>query len=209
MLFEKLRKELKMGKKKDKVEEIEKDIKKEAVESKEKNSKDSKKEEPKKELTLEEQIAELKNKNTALKETILRKQADLDNYRKRTYKDISSARINGQIEAVEPILQVFDHFQMAMKATETTDSVDAIAQGLEMIFQEFSRAMDELGVEMINAVGEQFDPKLHDAMAKEQSDEVPEGEVIKQWSCGYKMGERLLKPAKVVVSSGKNAPEEN
>ena len=71
-----------------------------------------------------------------------------------------------------------------------------------MIMNEYQKAMDELGIIKVNAVGEKFNPELHDALAHEASDDVPEGKVIKQWNCGYKLGERLLRPAKVVVSSG-------
>ena len=66
---------------------------------------------------------------------------------------------------------------------------------------EFKKAIDELSLVRIDTVGQKFDPELHEAVAHEVS-EAPEGEVIKQWSCGYKLGERLIRPAKVVVSSG-------
>jgi molecular chaperone GrpE len=100
---------------------------------------------------------------------------------------------------------------MAVKAAESSDNMDAIRQGLEMILGEYGKALEELGVQKFDAVGQAFDPDLHEAMARETSDEVEEGNVIKQWSCGYKMGERLLRPAMVVVSSGpaEGVEEEN
>jgi molecular chaperone GrpE len=86
--------------------------------------------------------------------------------------------------------------------------MDAIRDGLKMILTEFGKAIEELGIEKIDAVGKEFDPNLHEAMANEPSDEVEEGVVIKQWTCGYRMGDRLLRPANVVVSSGSAAQEE-
>ena len=97
---------------------------------------------------------------------------------------------------------------MAMMAADKSENMDAIKQGLDMILKEYKKGLDELGVVSYNAVGEKFDPKLHDAMTNEPSDEVEEGYVIKQWNVGYKLGERLLRPATVVVSSGPAKDEE-
>ena len=71
-----------------------------------------------------------------------------------------------------------------------------------MILNEFKKAFDGLGVKEINAVGKEFDPKFHEAMKTENSDDVPEGTVIAQWKAGYIIGERLIRPATVVVSAG-------
>ena len=120
----------------------------------------------------------------------------------RTAKEIANARMFGQNDTILPFLQVFDHFSMAMTAAEKSENMDAIKQGLEMILKEYKKGLDELGVVAYDAVGEKFDPKLHDAMTNEPSDEIEEGYVIKQWNGGYKLGERLLRPATVVVSSG-------
>lgn len=73
--------------------------------------------------------------------------------------------------------------------------MDAMKDGMKMILGEFSRALSDLGVERVEAVGKKFDPNLHDAISHEPSESVAEGNVIKQWSCGYKMGDKLLRPA--------------
>lgn len=139
---------------------------------------------------------------------LLRLQAEFQNYRKRAAKEISSARIVGLTETIVPFLQVFDHFNMAVIAAEKSDNMDAIRQGLGMILTEYCKALEELGVERIDAVGEIFNPEHHEAIAEEASEETEEGRVIKQWSCGYKMGEKLLRPAGVVVSSGPTSNNE-
>ncbi len=151
---------------------------------------------------LNKTVAELNDKN-------LRLQAEYQNYRKRVAKDLMQSRTMGQLDAIEPILTVFDHFNMAVMATETSDNMEAIKTGFKMIDTEFSNAIDDLGIKKVSAKGEKFDPNLHDAMAKEASDEVEEDFVIKQWSYGYKMGERLIRPAKVVVSSGPKKEDED
>ncbi|MFA6714297.1 MAG: nucleotide exchange factor GrpE [Victivallales bacterium] len=155
-----------------------------------------------KELSTDEQIETLNTELAEAKDALLRLKADFQNYRMRTAKEIANARTFAQSDTIMPFLQVFDHFNMAMTAAEKSDNMDAIKQGLEMILAEYRKRLDELGVEPFDAVGKKFDPQLHDAMSHEPSDEVEEGHVIRQWNSGYKMGERLLRPATVVVSSG-------
>ena len=96
---------------------------------------------------------------------------------------------------------------MAKTASEKSDNIESIRQGLDMIIAQFVRTLDEIGVKKLNAVGEQFDPELHEAVAHEHSDTVKEGLVIKAWNAGYKLGEKLLRPARVIVSAGPK-PEE-
>lgn len=153
------------------------------------------------EAVLEVQVAELKDQ-------LLRKEADFQNYRKRMSREVSDARRLGLVETITPFLQVFDLFDMAMKAAEKSDNVAALKQGLEMILAQYGKTIDELGVQKFDAVGSTFDPLWHDAVAYENSEDAAEGVIIKQWSCGYKMGDRLLRPARVIVSSGKAAPAE-
>ncbi|QSH40493.1 nucleotide exchange factor GrpE [Lentisphaerota bacterium ZTH] len=160
-----------------------------------------------KELTPAQKIAELEAQLAEAQDKILRTHAEFMNYRKRTAKEIANARMFGLTDTITPFLQVFDHFNMAVIAAENSDNMDAIRQGLEMILGEYKKALDELHVERFEAAGKVFDPELHEAVAHEASDEIPENHIIKQWSCGYKIGERLLRPATVVVSSGPAAAE--
>lgn len=154
------------------------------------------------ENTPEQRIASLEEELAGAHDRNLRLQAEYQNYRKRVSKDISTARYIAMTDAVTPFLQVLDYLNMAKAAAETSDNLDSIRQGLKMIMGEYQKAMDDLGVEKVDAAGEKFNPELHEALANEASEEIPEGNVIKQWSCGYRLGERLLRPAKVVVSSG-------
>ena len=132
-------------------------------------------------------------------------QAEYQNFRKRSVKDVADARSYAYADALNPFMTVFDYLAMADTAAVNSDNIESIRQGLKMIIAEFNKAFDTLGVTAIDAVGKPFDPALHEAVAHEPSDRVPEGVVIKQWSSGFKMGEKLLRPARVVVSSG--APE--
>ena len=89
-----------------------------------------------------------------------------------------------------------------MKHSETSDDIAALRQGMNMILNEFSKAFDALGVKELQAVGQKFDPNLHEAVKSEPSDTVAEGIIIQQWKPGYMMGDKLLRAAMVVVSSG-------
>ena len=169
----------------------------EKVPAAETEEKEGKKEEKK--LTPEEELAALQAKYLYL-------QAEYQNYRKRMVKELSDARRFAVEDTVQPFLAVYDFLTMAETAANQSDNIDAIRQGLMMIIAEYRKAFDELSLKPFNAVGEKFDPSLHDAVAHESSDEIEEGVVSKQWNCGFKLGEKVLRAARVVVSSG--APKE-
>ena len=141
----------------------------------------------------------------ALQEKYVYLQAEYQNYRKRMAKELSDSRRFAVEETVRPFLTVYDFLTMAETAAVQSDNIEAIRQGLVMIIAEYRKAFDELGLKPFDAKGKKFDPELHDAVAHESSEEVPEGVVSKQWNCGFKLGERVVRPARVVVSSG--APE--
>ncbi|MBR2723100.1 MAG: nucleotide exchange factor GrpE [Lentisphaeria bacterium] len=151
------------------------------------------------------QIQELNDKIAELESKILYMQADYQNFRRRTAKDISDARISGTANALEPFLNVNDFLGMAQMAIEKSDNVEAIKQGIMMIIQQYNRAMEELNVTVLETAGAKFDPELHDAVSQEYSDTIPEGCIIREMRKGYKMGERLLRPANVIVSKGREA----
>ncbi len=161
--------------------------------------------EPEKEKTLSEteQIVILTKKLAEAENLRLLALAEMDNQRKRAVKERDNLRAHVEQDTLLPFLQVFEHFSMAVRATRNAQNVEAIVKGMEMIQTEFDKAFSELGVTKIDALGKEFDPAQHEAVAQEASDTVPAGIVLKQWSFGFKSGDRLLKPAMVIVSSGK------
>ncbi len=137
-----------------------------------------------------------------LQDRLLRLQADFQNYRKRMARELADARKVGVIDTLTAFLTVFDQLDMARIAAEKSDNVDAIRQGLDMINNTFAKELEGLGVERYSAVGKVFDPELHEAVAQQPSEEYPDGVISAQWCCGYRIGDRLLRAARVVVSSG-------
>ncbi len=157
--------------------------------------------------TAEEWPEEVKRGMAEANDRYLRAKAELENYRKRVQRELGEVRDYSKNMVIEEFLPVFDHFQMAMDHVGENADIQTLKQGMDMILGEFRRTLESLGVEQTNAVGQKFDPNLHEAIAQEASDDVPEGHVIRQWKCGYRIGERLLRPATVVVSSGPAADE--
>ena len=158
----------------------------------------AKQEEPK-QPTPEEIIAELNDK-------LLRLHADFDNYRKRMAREATETRERSKIAVITEFLPVYDFYNMAMKHAATSDDVNAIKQGMQMILNEFKRALDSFSIKEIPTEGKPFDPRFHEAAKTEANESVPEGTIIAQWKPGYMMGERLIRPAMVVVSSGPAKP---
>ena len=188
-----------MAKKKTKAEKPTKDNADIAVEEAAENAaaeeaaQEKKEEKPK---TPEELVADLTDK-------LLRKTADFDNFRKRSQRDIQDARAYSKMSTIEEFLTIYDTFKMAVMATNDPNAnLEMIVAGLNMIQNEFSRTFSNLGVEELDATGQEFDPNFHEAVSREPSEEIEEGKIIRQQRCGYKMGEKLLRAAMVIVSSG-------
>lgn len=147
-------------------------------------------------------VKSLEKELADVQERLLRGHADFDNYRKRVQRDMAELRRHTQIGTIEEILPVLDQFAMAMDAVNNSDDVDMLKQGMNMIRDEFEKRLQGLGVVRQQTDGEPFDPNLHDAVSTEASDSVPADCIIRTWKAGFMFGERLLRPASVVVSSG-------
>ena len=149
----------------------------------------------------------LKTELAELQAKYLYLQAEYQNFRKRAARDLSDTRSQAVAGTLMPFLNVADYLAMAGTAAAQSDNLDALRQGLGMIVGEFDKALEEMGVRKFSAVGAKFDPALHDAVGHEASDTVPEGTIISEWNCGYKIGDKLLRPARVTVSSGPAAAD--
>lgn len=136
------------------------------------------------------------------KDRYLRSRAELDNYRKRVAREFQVIRKTSTATVIEEFLRVFDHFEMAMAHADKTTDIETLKQGMDMILAEFQKAFENLGAELVETEGKEFDPHLHEAVAHEPSTDVPAGHILKQWKCGLRLEDRLLRPATVVVSSG-------
>lgn len=132
----------------------------------------------------------------------LRSRAELDNYRKRVAREKEDAIRYANSSLLESLLPVLDNFELGLGAAKSTPEAAGIVHGLGMVRKQFEDFLRDHGVETLDAEGKPFDPNLHEAVAQEASADVPEGNVIRQLRRGFKLKDRLIRPATVVVSKG-------
>ena len=147
---------------------------------------------------LDEAVAEA----NANKERYLRTVADLENYRKRALREKEEARKQAASSLMEDLLPVLDNFQLGLQSAEMHEGGGAFAEGFRMVLKQLESTLTENGLTPIQPEGEVFDPNYHESVAHLSHGEVPEGHVIEVQRVGYRLQERLLRPASVVVSSG-------
>lgn len=150
-----------------------------------------------------EKVSSLSAEIGSGKEKYIRLQADFDNFRKRSDKEKLTVRSNAQGEVIETLLPMVDNFERAKQQlkleTEQEKRIDASYQG---IYKQFVEIMRNLHVAVVATVGKPFDPSLHEAIAREESEEFEEGIILQEFRRGFLLGERLLRPAMVKVSAG-------
>ena len=164
-------------------------------------------------LTGEEPAAEEDPLSQALleaaqwKEVALRTAAELDNYRKRMARELQDAARYANSGLLETLLPVLDNFDYGLQAAKAESEGSNLYIGLSMVLRQIQEFLKDQGVTEISAVGGPFDPNVHEAVSQQPSDTAAEGTVILQTRKGYRLRERLLRPASVIVSSGP-APSE-
>ena len=141
----------------------------------------------------EKLTAELNEK----KDQLLRVMAEYDNFRKRSQKEKEQAYGDSKASTVSEFLPVYDNFMRAM-AADATD-LESYKKGMEMIFNQFGETLKKIGVESFGEKGDEFDPNIHSAVMHVEDDELPENSVAEVFSTGYKMGDRIIRPAVVKV----------
>jgi len=132
----------------------------------------------------------------------LRAVADLENFRKRAVREKEEARKYATSAFVEELLPVLDHFVIGLDHARKDEANKAFVEGFEMVLNQLRNVFAQNGIQELNPVGGAFDPNLHESVAHVPSDSVPDGHVIEVTRVGYRLNDRLLRPATVVVSSG-------
>ena len=136
------------------------------------------------------------------KDVALRSVADLDNYRKRMAREKDDAIRYANAGFLERLIPILDNFELGLQAAKAAGSQSAVLEGMSMVSKQLQDFLSSCGVETIDATGQHFDPNSHEAIAQEWNEEIPEGFVIRQLRKGYKLKDRLIRPANVVVSKG-------
>jgi molecular chaperone GrpE len=154
------------------------------------------------EPTLEEQLAASKEATRSMKEKMLRVAADFENYRRRASKETDDALKRGRHNTVKELLPVFDNLERATQAVDETTDVKSMTDGLRMVHKQFIDVLGKMAITRVSAVGEGFDPAVHESIQYEHSTEHAAGIVMTELQPGYRLGEVLIRPALVVVSRG-------
>lgn len=145
---------------------------------------------------LQAQVAESKDRYVRL-------MAEFDNFRRRTAKEQLELIETANGKLLEKLSEVLDNFERAASPENNKQKdYDAFAKGIQMIHDQFAKILKDAGLEQLDPVGEPFDPNYHEALMHQASDTVPESHVVQVFQKGYKLKNKLLKTAKVIVSSG-------
>lgn len=137
------------------------------------------------------------------KDQCLRLAAEFDNFRKRSAREFGDLVRNAERDLISDLTEVFDDFERALNADHKGESADQFAQGVVQIKAKFWNALKKRGLERLTTVGGKFNPEEQDALMRVPSEEFEEGIVMQEIAPGYKLGGKILRHAKVVVSAGK------
>lgn len=145
----------------------------------------------------ESEVAALRREIADLRDRSMRTLADFDNYRKRAERERAEIRRQAAGEVIRDFLDVTDNLERALAAG---GSAEDLRTGVEMILRQFSEVLRRQGVERIPAVGERFDPAVHDAVSRQEDPDAQGPHVVEELQAGYRYQDRLLRPSRVVVA---------
>ena len=158
------------------------------------------KEETPKESTVEEQLEKAREEISELNDSLLRKMAEFDNYRKRTLKEKTELILNGGEKTITAILPVLDDMERAMKNMQTATDVAAVLEGVELLYKKFISILEHQGVKAIDTKDADFNVDLHEAIAQLPApNSEMKGKIIDCTLTGYTMNEKVIRHAQVVV----------
>lgn len=148
-------------------------------------------------------LEEAKAENAKLRDQLLRTAADFDNFRKRSRKELADMEKRAREDLIKDLLPVFDNLERATAHAETATDVKALADGIGLVAKQFLDSLAKIGIERIKAQGQPFDPAFHEAVQQFETSDFPPGTVMHEVQAGYVQGEKLVRPAIVVVSKAK------
>jgi len=155
----------------------------------------------KEESEKEESENELQKKFDALNQQYIRLAADFDNYRKRQEHEREELLKFGTENALKKMLEVLDNFERGEKALENIDDCAKVKESFELVHKQVSETLVKLGLEEIVTAGQEFDPNFHEAVMQTPTSDYPEHTIINELQKGYKMGDKVLRPALVNVAT--------
>ena len=144
----------------------------------------------------------LKAELAAANDRNLRLMAEFDNFRRRSAKEQLELIETANGKLLEKLSEVQDNFERAFASENKAKDLEAFEKGMQMIYNQFAKILTDAGLEQIDPTGAEFDPNCHEALMQQPSETIPEGHVVTVFQKGYKLKNKILKTAKVIVSSG-------
>ena len=136
----------------------------------------------------------------SLKDQLLRKMAEFDNYRKRTEREFSDLVLNANTSLVKELLPIVDDLSRSINSAETVRDIDDFNTGIRMIHDNFIKLLETRGVRSFDAIGENFDTEKHEAIMQIEKADQPSNAVVEEYEKGYTMNDRVIRHAKVIVN---------
>ena len=155
--------------------------------------------EPAEELS---EVDQLKAQVADAEKRVLMAHADLENYRKRTRRDMQDQMKYASLPLMNGLLESVDNLQRAIESYEQEPNADGLAEGVVMVAAQIAKVLEDHGCKKIDAVGQPFDPNLHQALQMQASDEHPANTVMQDLRSGFQLHDRLIRPTQVFVSTG-------
>jgi molecular chaperone GrpE len=152
------------------------------------------------ELTLEEQLAAAQAEAARNLDGWQRTQAEFANARKRFEKQRVETYINANAELVGKLVPLLDDFERALDSVPADNRANPWVTGMELVYRKMQAVLEEMNVQVIPAVGQPFDPNMHEALSQEASDEYDSGTVVREMRRGYRLGDRVIRPSLVTVA---------
>jgi molecular chaperone GrpE len=154
---------------------------------------------------LEAKVATLTQEKKDLWDKFVRASADIENLRKRTRRDLDDAKHEARTRVLKEMLPVADNLERAVQHSTGSSDATAVLEGVKLVLRQFTHAFERTEVTGVEAEGKPFDPNQHEAIGQQESDQAP-GTIVSVLQRGYKLGDKLLRPALVVVAKAKAAP---
>jgi len=160
------------------------------------------------ETSTEEKINQLESEVLELKDKLLRKVAEFENYKKRTENDQMNLLTYAAESFIQKLLPVVDDFERSLQHIEDAQDIDAIKQGIKLIYDKLMKVFQEQGVKKIDSVGKRFDVDYHEALMQRADDSVEPHTVLDEIAKGYTYNDKVIRHTKVIVSEEKSSTEE-
>jgi molecular chaperone GrpE len=150
--------------------------------------------------------AGLADELAAERDRVLRLQAEMENLRNRTLREINEERRYAPLPIVRDLLPAIDNIDRAIEAAEQSGEASGLLEGFKLVRQQLVSLLEQHNCKRIEDVGERFDPQVHEAILQQPSGEQPAGHILLVTEVGYLLHDRVVRPSKVIISSGPTAP---